>query len=504
MTAAPNKYPLLQKLLEIKDREGCSLASLSVLAQHLDPFRAPLQPKILMHAEWFAERFNAAGFSAAKPTHGRDFHYVLSELETILPSGERYQASNHAHATLCQESLKLARWLGLVDFEAVTDERNEEGDEIPLAIYETPTFEVSAIDEEGRTYFYPGDLPRVVEIADLTFQDRYPLTVDMSGQLRVPQKYRLVLHSEKSSARPILREIAGEVGAATYVMTGEISATRLYQVAKRSVADGRELVFVATTDCDPAGWRMVNTIAHNLRALKEFKFPDFEYRIVHAAIRPDQVKKLKLPSAPLSDNEKTESTNEAWERAFGVGQTELNALTVLKPDTARKLVRSAIQPYFDKTLSKRIRAASDDAMAAAEHLIARYAVELNEDDAAERGTLRRLHDRTRWAAERFNRGIDRARRAHTLLNGRVRELNLALYTRWARRRGLVQEQVDRFDRSLLPEIEIPEPKAPGSKDIVIDSRVDLLKHIRSLIHRKSFFGVLDDVLRERKESKNGK
>jgi hypothetical protein len=68
----------------------------------------------------------------------------------------------------------------------------------------------------------------------------------------------------------------------------------------------------------------------------------------------DQVKDLGLPSTPLKETEKRAS---GWRSRYGVEQTEIDALATLRPETLREIVRTAIGPYFDKTLESRVRTA---------------------------------------------------------------------------------------------------------------------------------------------------
>ncbi len=75
------------------------------------------------------------------------------------------------------------------------------------------------------------------------------------------------------------------------------------------------------------------------------------------ALTPDQVRELNLPSTPLKE---TEKRADRWRDAFGVDQTEIDALTT--PANAailERLIRQAFLPYIDRSLGRRVREARD-------------------------------------------------------------------------------------------------------------------------------------------------
>jgi len=76
---------------------------------------------------------------------------------------------------------------------------------------------------------------------------------------------------------------------------------------------------------------------------------------VHApTLTVKQVRDLHLPSTPLKETERRASR---WRAAFGIEQTEIDALASLDPDTLEEIARQAIKPYFDDTLGVRIHEA---------------------------------------------------------------------------------------------------------------------------------------------------
>jgi hypothetical protein len=62
----------------------------------------------------------------------------------------------------------------------------------------------------------------------------------------------------------------------------------------------------------------------------------------------------------------TERRADKWSAAMGVAQTEIDAL---QPDLLAQIARDAIAPFFDGTLSRRVRAAASQWETAAQQAI---------------------------------------------------------------------------------------------------------------------------------------
>ena len=104
------------------------------------------------------------------------------------------------------------------------------------------------------------------------------------------------------------------------------------------------------------------SIGRKLQALHDLLFPDLRFEVVPAALTVEQVRDLNLPSTPLKETEKRASR---WREAFGVEQTEIDALATLRPDDLREIVDRAFDPYFDRTLKARVDTAEEEWLAAA-------------------------------------------------------------------------------------------------------------------------------------------
>ena len=69
------------------------------------------------------------------------------------------------------------------------------------------------------------------------------------------------------------------------------------------------------------------------------------------------MRELGLPSTPLKE---TEKRADRWREAFGIEQTEIDALATLRPDVLREIVERAFDPYVDRGLEERVALAKDE------------------------------------------------------------------------------------------------------------------------------------------------
>lgn len=176
------------------------------------------------------------------------------------------------------------------------------------------------------------------------------------------QPFKLVLFGEKFSLADVLGPIAAGHQADLYLPTGEISDTLMHQMAQVGAEDGRPMVVLCFSDADPAGWQMPISIGRKLQAFQARLFPDLRFQVYRAALTPTQAGEYGLPSTPLKE---TEKRGDAWRAAWGVEQTEIDALASLRPDLLREVARAALAPFYDDTLAGRVLDAYEEWMAEA-------------------------------------------------------------------------------------------------------------------------------------------
>jgi hypothetical protein len=313
------------RLLAKLKAEGGSLESLTMLDKKNDPFRGDT-PAGHRDGQRLADRI--AALRLVGPRHLRGLHYVL--IGQIKPDGDPYTNTDKDWEWLATPA-RAARYLRYVPFDMIVDQRNE----APVVKLWTPADPRPTVAVDFDVF--------IPDIDDLTPR------IGVKG-FSADQLYHLVLIGEKSSLRSVLEPIAERYKADLYLPTGEISDTQFYTMA-RSATDGRPMIVLYFSDCDPAGWQMPVSVSRKLQALKALEFDDIEFAVHRVALTPDQVKRYDLPSTPLKD---TEKRADKWSDATGVLQTEVDALAALRPDLLAEWAENAISPFFDATLERRV------------------------------------------------------------------------------------------------------------------------------------------------------
>jgi hypothetical protein len=305
---------------------------LTVLANKNDPFRLDI-PSNHRDGKWLADTMVSLLGVGDRKIHLRGLHYTI--LGQTKPDGSVYRNDDENWAWLEDQPGKMARWLGYIDFDQITDQRNA----APVVrVFERPNpqpFINVGIDVE---------IPDADDIIPKLGIDGFTGT----------QPYRIVFVGEKSSLDDVLGPIAEAYQADLYLPTGDISDTLIYQIAKTGAEDGRPMIVLYFADADPSGWNMGIVIARKLQALKILHFPDLDFQVRRVALTPDQVREFGLPSTPLKATEKRAG---AWFEAFGVEQTEVDALATLRPDLLRQLAHAAVAPFYDSGLAARVATA---------------------------------------------------------------------------------------------------------------------------------------------------
>lgn len=334
----------LREILEVATNGG-SLSDLTVLAPMHDPYRLDTPAKHRDGA-WLAEQIE--NLRIRDPIHLRGLHYALVSGELLKPNGKPYTNTEADWTWLGENAAKAARWLGYVRFGQLIDARNE-APIINRRDDQAPEVSVLAGRVEVR-------VPEIDQLKPEVFVEGFVAR----------QHHHLVFFGEKTSLNSILAAAAKRYHADLYLPAGEISDTMLWQMARDGAADARPMVVFTISDCDPAGWQMPVSIGHKLRALRDLQFPDLEFEVRPIALTVEQVRAHGLPSTPLKETERRASR---WRDAFGVEQTEIDALATLRPELLRRIVDDAVAPFFDHTLSARVAGAESRWLAEAQQAL---------------------------------------------------------------------------------------------------------------------------------------
>lgn len=360
------------------------MKDVTVLAPQNDPFRVDTDARHRDSA-WLADNLDRLGITGR--IHIRGLHYVL--LGRPKPNGLPYSSTDEDWCWLGNHAVKAARWLGYIPFDQIVDERSDE----PVIRLRT---------DQPQPYVSVDFDVIVPDIDDIT-----PLPG--IHEFTAAQPYHLVMVGEKSSLEGVLGPVAERYQADEYWMTGEISDTRAYQLARSAADDGRPLVVLYFADCDPSGWQMPISLARKLQALKVIEFPELEFEVHRVGLTPDQVRVHGLPSSPLKD---TEKRADDWVKGMRVEQTEIDALLppLRPPDLLVEIAETAITPFHDHTLDDRVRQAVDDWRGLAQQAIDEQSgddIEQLRENAAEalevkRAEIERILDAVRVDADEFD------------------------------------------------------------------------------------------------------
>ena len=309
-----------------------SLSDNTVMSNLTDPYRIDTEANH-RDAKWLAQAFAAGKLTAI---HCRGLHYTIVSLPGLVkPNGKPY-LNSFEDWTWLQRVVGYARWLGYIDFDAITDERNA-GPELWIP---------PSIEEAGlRIAHDADDLDWPIDLPSIQIKCQAP---------HARQAYKLVLIGEKSSLRSVLKPLCAKYEAELILPTGELSTTLLHGMVQRAAADGRPTRVFYLSDFDPSGVHMPVEVSRKIQALCDLKFHDLDIELRRCALLARQVKELGLPETPMKD---TEKRADKWRERFNCEQTEIDALATLQAGVLTAIVENDLKPYFDPTLQKRQRLA---------------------------------------------------------------------------------------------------------------------------------------------------
>jgi arsenate reductase-like glutaredoxin family protein len=412
------------------EEHKASLTDLTVLSAQVDPYRIDT---VAGHrdGQWLAEQL-AKLYGSAQRAHWRGINYaIVADGNIVKPNDEIYRNTNVDWEWLITNPAKAARCLGYVPFDRIIDQRNA----API-IHRKPR-----VNPEARL-----SIGLDVEIPDA--EDIEPLPIARGFVVR--QAFHFGIFGEKSSLEDVVLAIAEQFEADLYLPTGEISDTLVYQIAKEANDDGRSLVLFTLSDCDPAGHQMPVSIARKLQAFRDLFFPDLCFEVARVALTPEQVEAENLPSTPLKDTEKRASR---WRDAFGIDQTEIDALTTpAKRNVLQQILRRAFKPYIDSTLSRRVAEAKTEWDTAAQEAV---------NDQIDTEHLARIRDEASTKLDELREQIDEITAQLDLVAG---------------------------EHFTLPPIEVPEPEVELDplRHVLVSFEDDWVSASQALIKHKAY------------------
>ncbi len=330
---------------ELIAEEGGTRSDWTVLSEARDPFRLDT-PTNHERGRWLRDAFEQR--SLPRPIHNRKVNYRL--LGHPKPNSEPYSGADWVW--LSEKVIKAARWLGYIPWSWIEDQRNA-APELHLRTVHAP--QPAVVSSPEAAIFLPD-------------ADDLRLRADLPGFTGGQHPYHLVLVGEKSSLRDDIAALAERYLADWYLPDGEIGDTHIEQMARSGVIDPRPLVLIYFADCDPSGHQMIVSVTRKLQAFSYL--PDYEglsFMTYRALLTPDQVRAYGLPSSPLNAGEKR---GPAWEKAYGVEQTEVDSLMDRHPEAIAEIAAELIEGrFFDTTLADRVDATRNRWLSEAQQVI---------------------------------------------------------------------------------------------------------------------------------------
>jgi hypothetical protein len=284
----------------------------------------------LAGAQWFAEVYERLGIT--REAHQRRIHYRIVSWDPLILmlNGQPYINTEQCESVLERTSLD-ARFLGLVP--PFVDRRNPEPI-INLDDAEADDALIITGGEEYSTGIPPIERPRLRLLKPT-----------------IPQRYHVEIWCEKSTMDDVLLPLGERFGINVCRAVGEFSHSRCVQLVERARASGRPVRILYISDFDPAGQIMPVSVARKIEFMIRTEAPDLDVQVRCVALTLEQCQRYQLPRTPAKD---TDRRTPGWERRYGEGITELDALEALHPGELERILLGEITRYYDNDIDDRI------------------------------------------------------------------------------------------------------------------------------------------------------
>ena len=321
-----------------------SVVDLLALARKNDPYMCG-GPADLRDAQWFAGLWERFGYSTG--IHLRRVHYQVFATRGVTSTGESYENTDLCWNRLCAAG-KAARYLGLIDPEAFTDQRND-----PPRLHVAPrdwqpvpevALEPLTDGEEWpgwfipsyRTGFYRGLQMPGVSVSGYDYE-------------AADQPVLAEVWIEKSTMDDVLIPVCRSLNANLLSGAGFQSITAVISLLRRAERHGKPAHVLYIADFDPTGDAMPAAVARQAQFWRETLGITAGLTLNVLALTRAQVTEYDLPRAPVKvdKNGVADKRGKRFEQVNGEGIVELDALEALHAGVLANLVRHAVQPYRD-------------------------------------------------------------------------------------------------------------------------------------------------------------
>jgi hypothetical protein len=173
----------------------------------------------------------------------------------------------------------------------------------------------------------------------------------------VPQPYQVEIWAEKATIDDVLLPLAVRYKVNIQTGVGEVSATRCRDLVNRVEAHERPVRILYVSDFDPGGQSMPVAVARKIEFELYRRELDLDIQVRPIVLTHEQCVEYQLPRIPLKE---TERRAEAFEKRFGEGATELDALEAIHPGLLARILREEIRRYWDPDHHDRVEETLDD------------------------------------------------------------------------------------------------------------------------------------------------
>jgi hypothetical protein len=329
-------------LKKFSSATGRPFTTLIALAPPNDPFAAGM-PSRLERAKW-AERLWKTR-KIVEGDHLRRVHYRLVSQKRPITKPDRTPYENTEDDwKFLVAAVSDARHLDLINAGALVDRRNDE----PVINLDPDEEDCDADIVTDNTEFNYG---AEIELPPLPALPRLRL-----DHPHIPQPYHVEIWCEKSTINDILFPLGEQYGANIVTGVGEMSITRCVALVERALESGRPVRILYVSDFDPAGLSMPVAVARKIEhRLYLQAIDDLDIQVIPIVLTHEQCRHYGLPRTPLKE---TERRADRFERRFGEGATELDALEALHPGELKRIITREIERYFDVGLDDQIAEAA--------------------------------------------------------------------------------------------------------------------------------------------------
>jgi hypothetical protein len=204
-------------------------------------------------------------------------------------------------------------------------------------------------------------MPKAIEGPDLpemeiSEQEDLVPEVTIKPPSMSPPWFHIELWCEKTTVNDVLLTIARERQLNVITGPGFQSHTGAYQFLERAKRSRRPVRILYISDFDRSGRNMPLAVARVIEFLNRRDGLDLDIKLLPIALTHEQCIRYELPRTPIKD---TDPGKEAFEKRFGEGATELDALEVLHPGALREIILEALDRYRDPTFADRMQDAKE-------------------------------------------------------------------------------------------------------------------------------------------------